>query len=299
MHKYKEIAIVAPTASGKTDLSINIAKKIDAVILSLDSLSLYKEIDIASAKPTLEEQNGIIHFGIDKIFPNEDFGVIDFIQEYKNAKEYAKKHQKHLIIVGGTGFYLKSLLTGLSKTPIISKKTKLIVKEKLYNLADSYHLLTKVDKDFMLKIKATDRYRIEKALEIFYETNLPPSQYFNLNKPTPIINKIDIFEIKRDKDILRARIKLRTQLMLKNGLIDEVIYLEKLYKRNLSSMKSIGIVETLDYLDGKIDKKQLEEQIFFHTSQLAKRQRTFNNSQFSNIFSENNINLEKKILSMV
>ncbi len=296
---YKEFAIIAPTASGKTALSIELAHKLDAVILSLDSLAVYKQIDIASAKPTKEEMDGIIHFGIDKVNPNEKFDVIEFIQEYENAKSYAKKNQKNLIIVGGTGFYLKSMIEGLSVTPNISIQTKQIVQEKLQNLDDAYKMLLSLDNDYISNISSTDKYRIEKALDIYMETNTIPSEYFKNNKPKPIIENLKIFEIQTEVDILRNRIRQRTKLMLQNGIIDEVIRLEKEYTRKPNSMRSIGITETLDYLDGKLTKQQLEDEIFIHTAQLAKRQRTFNKSQFNGIYKETLQNLEKKILSVV
>lgn len=296
---YKEIAIIAPTASGKTALSINLAQKLDAVILSLDSLAVYKQIDIASAKPTLQERSGIVHFGIDNVYPDEEFDVIEFIAEYEKAKSYAKNNGKNLIIVGGTGFYLKAMIEGLSSTPKISEETKEIVKQKLYNLNDSYEELYKKDINYMKKIASNDKYRIEKALEVYCQTGLTPSEYFEQNKPKPIIEKIDIFQIETDPDILRKRIRLRTNKMLSDGIIDEVIFLEEKYTRAPKSMGSIGIVETLDYLDSKIDKKQLEELISVHTAQLAKRQRTFNKSQFKNLHSYSLEKLENKIISMV
>ena len=296
---YKELAIVAPTASGKTALSIDIAHKIDAVILSLDSLAVYKQIDIASAKPSVEERDGIVHFGIDKIYANEKFDVIEFINEYKNAKEYAIENGKNLIIVGGTGFYLKSMIDGLSPFPKLTHNTISIVKEKMVNVEKVYNELNIKDSRYMKNISSNDKYRIQKALEIYIQTNQIPSSYFEQNKPTPIINNIDIFEIETNVEKLRDRIKLRTKQMIKNGIIDEVIFLEKEYTRKPNAMSSIGIVETLDYLDAKINKEELEEQIFVHTAQLAKRQRTFNKSQFGHIYKENLENLEKKILSMV
>ena len=296
---YKELAIVAPTASGKTALSIDLAHKIDAVILSLDSLAVYKQIDIASAKPSVEERDGIVHFGIDKLYTHEKFDVVEFINEYKNAKEYAIENGKNLIIVGGTGFYLKSMIDGLSPFPKLSENTISIVKEKMVNIKKVYNELNIKDNRYMKNISSNDKYRIQKALEIYIQTNQVPSSYFEQNRPTPIINNIDIFEIETNVDKLRDRIKLRTKQMIKNGIIDEVIFLEKEYTRKPNAMSSIGIVETLDYLDGKITKEQLEEQIFIHTSQLAKRQRTFNKSQFGHIYKENLENLEKKILSMV
>ena len=296
---YKELAIIAPTASSKTALSIKLAHKLNAVILSLDSLAVYKEIDIASAKPTLKERDGIIHFGIDKVYPNEFFDVIEFIEEYKVAKEYAIKNGKNMIIVGGTGFYLKAMIEGLSKTPKLSEKTKISVAEQLLNLDRTYKLLSDIDSKYMSKIASNDRYRIQRVLEIYVETSLTPTEYFEQNKPDPIINNINIFQIETQPDILRERIKQRTKQMISNGIIDEVIYLEENYTREPNCMGSIGIKESLEYLDGKIDRLKLEELISIHTAQLAKRQRTFNRSQFTNIFSEVLENLENKILSMV
>jgi len=296
---YKELAIIAPTASGKTALSIELANKIDAVILSLDSLSVYKEIDIASAKPTIKERGEIKHFGIDCIYPNEKFDVVEFIQEYKKAKDYAKNHGKNLIIVGGTGFYLKSMLEGLSVAPILDEDMKKIVKEKMRNPLDVYSMLDNVDHTFMKKISKNDNYRIEKALEIYTKTNLTPTEYFLQNRPQPIIKDIKIFEIITDTQILRDRIKLRTKQMIKDGIIDEVIALEQKYTRLPNAMSSIGIVETLDYLDGKISKKELEELIFIHTAQLAKRQRTFNRSQFNNVIKDELKDLENIILKEI
>jgi len=296
---FKEFAIIAPTASGKTELSISLAQKLDAIILSLDSLSVYKYIDIASAKPTLKERSGIKHFGIDLVKPNKIFDVMLFINEYKKAKKYALKHNKNLIIVGGTSFYLKALIDGISKKENISKHTKKIIKQKLLNLEQSYKELYTLDKTYMQNIKPTDRYRIEKAWEIYIQNNITPSEYFKLYKPKPIIENLTVFQIETPMDTLRSRIQTRTKKMLQNGLIDEVILLEKKYQRYPNSMKSIGIKETLEYLDGKISKLLLQELISIHTGQLAKRQKTFNRSQFNNIIQGNLRNLENIILTMI
>ncbi|MEA2019982.1 MAG: tRNA (adenosine(37)-N6)-dimethylallyltransferase MiaA [Campylobacterota bacterium] len=294
---YKEIAIIAPTASGKTKLSISLADKLNAVILSLDSLAIYKEIDIASAKPTIKERQGIIHFGIDKILPNENYDVIEFIQEYEKAKQYAQNNNKNLIIVGGTGFYLKSMIDGLSKVPKISQKTRDIVRDELKNINKIYEYLMSIDKNYMSNISKNDKYRVEKAYELYLETNMIPSEFFESNKPEAIIKDIDIYEIETDVEILRDRIKQRTNKMILDGIVDEVISLEQKYSRGSNCMSSIGIIETFEYLDGKIDKKQLSELISIHTAQLAKRQRTFNKSQFKNVYKNKLENLESKIIS--
>jgi len=269
----KEIAIIGSTASGKTALSLEIANKTNSIILSLDSLCVYKEIEIASAKPSLEERGNIIHFGIDEVYPNEEFDVIKFIELYKKAKDYAIKNDKNLIIVGGTGFYLKALIDGLSKG--IDSKIKLDIPQN-----EAYDLLYEIDKEFMQKIEKNDRYRIEKAYAIYKQTGLCPTEYFEKNPKIALTKDLKIFEILWDKEELKNRISLRTKIMVNSGLIDEVIFLEKKYTREPNCMASIGIIETLEYLDGKLTKQELEEKISANTAKLAKRQNTFNKSQF-------------------
>ena len=271
----KELAIIGTTASGKTALSLEIANKTNSIILSLDSLCVYKEIDIASAKPTKIERGDIVHFGIDEVFPNEKFDVIEFLNLYKNAKEYAEKNMKNLIIVGGTGFYLKALVDGISDG--LKENTNLDM-----SLNDAYNLLYSLDKDYMQKIEPNDKYRVEKAYSIYKQSGLTPSQYFLKNPKIALSPNLPIFEILWEKDELINRISLRTKQMIKSGLIDETIYLEKKYTRAPNCMSSIGIVETLEYLDGQNDKKSLEDKIIQNTLKLAKRQNTFNKGQFIN-----------------
>ncbi|MCJ8328234.1 MAG: tRNA (adenosine(37)-N6)-dimethylallyltransferase MiaA [Campylobacterales bacterium] len=286
----KEIAIIGPTASGKTSLSIEMAHKTNSIILSVDSLSVYKNIDIASAKPTLKERDGIKHFGIDEVYPNQKFDVMEFIACYKRAKAYAKDNSKNLIIVGGTGFYVKTLLEGMSEG--INEEVPLD-----YSIAETYDLLEKLDSIYMHKIEKNDSYRIRKAYSIYKVSGLVPSEYFLKNKKTPISKDLKIFEIIWNRDELIQRIKLRTKIMLDDGVINEVIALEKKYTREPNSMSAIGIIETLDYLDGKISKLKLEEKIATNTARLAKRQATFNRGQFNDLQIKNSVeNLNKDIL---
>jgi tRNA dimethylallyltransferase len=132
----------------------------------------------------------------------------------------------------------------------------------------------------MEKITPTDSYRLEKMLHLYLQTNTPPSQWFTQHPPKPIITHCPILNISTPRDILRERITHRTTKMTTMGLIDEVALLEQQYGRAPNSMKAIGIIETLEFLDGKSDKKMLLENISTHTAQLAKRQQTFNNNQF-------------------
>ena len=276
----KQIAIIGPTASGKTSLAIEIAQKYDCYILSLDSLSIYKEVDIVSAKPTIEERAGIPHFGIDEIYINEEFSVVKFFDIYKKAKEACKRDDKDLIIVGGSSFYLKSMLDGLSNNLSVDKEIKRLAKEKTKDLTEAYNFIKKYDEDFAKRISKADRYRIEKWFEIYLTTKQTATNYF-LNNPTkPIIDKLDIYNIDVDREILKKNISIRTKQMIKDGLIDEIYFLEKKYGRDYTAMGAIGIKESLKYLDGMLDIKGLKEEITVHTWQLAKRQITFNKSQF-------------------
>ncbi|MDN5061111.1 tRNA (adenosine(37)-N6)-dimethylallyltransferase MiaA [Aliarcobacter butzleri] len=285
----KEIAIIGSTASGKTALSLEIASKTNSIILSLDSLCVYKEIDIVSAKPTLEERGEILHFGIDEVYPNVEFDVVCFMELYKKAKEYAVKNDKNLIIVGGTGFYLKALIDGLSLG--IETKIKLDI-----SVSEAYDLLYSLDEMYMKKIEKNDKYRVEKAYAIYKQTGLTPTLYFEKNPKIPLAKDLKIFEILWEKEELKKRVASRTNTMIKLGLIDEIIYLERKYTRAPNCMSSIGIVETFEYLDGKLSKEELEEKISQNTMKLAKRQNTFNKGQFLNKTSNIIDNLNSDIL---
>ncbi len=276
----KQIAILGPTASGKSALAVEIAKEVDANILSLDSLAIYRETDIVSAKPTREEMESIRHFGIDILNIDDYFSAATFFDLYHEAKHSSEKAGKHLIIVGGTSFYLKSMIEGLSAKVTLSKEHRQTLKTVLSDLPEAYAYLRQKDKLYAQNIASADRYRIQKWYEIYLETGLDATTFFRQNRREPIIEDIAIFDIAIERNELRKRIERRTEKMLENGLVEEVFQLEKKYTRKPNPMKAIGIKETLAYLDGKYTFAQLHELISIHTAQLAKRQETFNSSQF-------------------
>lgn len=297
MYSIKQLAIIGSTASGKTSLSIKLAHKMNAHILSLDSLAIYKEIDIVSAKPSKNERGGIRHFGLDMICPNENFDVSTFIKLYHEVYALCQKEEKNLIIVGGTSFYLKMLIEGISLTPQISHSTQELCTMHLQNLEETYEWLLSLDPQYMSSIASKDPYRIGKALQLYLETALIPSEYFRQNPPIPTITSpLPIYQIVWERDTLRQRIAKRTQIMLDQGLIDEICMLEKKYTRTPNCMKSIGIKETLAYLDGIYSKKTLIEKISTNTARLAKRQSTFNNSQFKQLIKGSVAECEKMLL---
>ena len=276
----KTVAILGPTPSGKTALAIALAKRHNALILSLDSLSIYRYIDIASAKPSLPEREGITHLGIDVLFPDEHFDVTMFFGLYEEAKACAEAEGKNLIIVGGTSFYLKAMMEGLSLRPKISDSAQDEIQRLMCDIRLAYDLIRRTDPSYASKIASSDRYRIEKWLEIFIATAEIPSVYLERSKQQPLIKELDLFEMDVPRDILAQKITLRTQTMIKLGLVDEVFGLEKRYGRAPQCMKAIGIKEVLDYFDGSLKYNDLVERISFNTIHLAKRQRTFNASQF-------------------
>jgi tRNA dimethylallyltransferase len=159
--------------------------------------------------------------------------------------------------------------------------------------------LYKLDEEYMKNISANDRYRIEKALLIYEASKLSVSEWFRQNPPKPIIKNLDIYNIEVSREVLRQRIKKRTLKMVELGLIDEVCRLEQRYTRLPHSMNSIGIVEVLEYLDGKVSLEKMIENISTHTAQLAKRQQTFNRTQFENTINAPLEELEDIILARI
>ncbi|NDJ27271.1 tRNA (adenosine(37)-N6)-dimethylallyltransferase MiaA [Campylobacter sp. MIT 12-8780] len=260
-----EFALIGCTACGKSELASRLAAEFNAFILSLDSLCVYKEINIASAKP--DDTQCINYFGINLLSVDEAFNVALFFKEYKRAKNAALKANKPLIIVGGTSFYLKALMSGLSK------EVPALLHYELDNEA-IYALVKRIDKK--AKIEKNDTYRLRKWLDIYEFSKEVPSEFLKRTLKPALIKKLDIFELVCDKELLRQRIAKRTKAMLEKGLLEEARYLFMHFDTSLKPLNSIGLKECKAYLDGEISLHELETLITTHTAQLAKRQRTFN-----------------------
>ncbi|MBZ7992506.1 tRNA (adenosine(37)-N6)-dimethylallyltransferase MiaA [Campylobacter sp. RM9333] len=286
----KKIALIGTTASGKTNLAHKLAKASNSIILSLDSLCLYKELNIINAKPDNKMLEEIKYFGINLISVNENYNVGLYFDEYKKALEFAKNNEKNLIITGGSGFYLKAMLDGLS--PKINDINHNLSLDEIYNL------MLKIDKNS--NISANDTYRLNKWYSIYKSTNEIPSLWLKANTQEALIKELKIYDILWDKDILNERIRLRTKQMLSLNAYDEVINLYKIYG-DTKALNSIGAKEIIDCFNQKISKDELEDLITIHTRQLAKRQRTFNkkfNAKVFNIKSEEDLqNAYESILS--
>ncbi|MDR2033488.1 MAG: tRNA (adenosine(37)-N6)-dimethylallyltransferase MiaA [Helicobacteraceae bacterium] len=279
----KTLAIIGQSASGKSDLAHKIARKTNAVLLSMDSLCAYQKIDVASAKPTKIEREDLTYFGLDIVQASERFGADEFIAEFLRAKAFCEASDRNLIIVGGSGFYLKALIGGLSPIPKITYEIKSKINDLLRDVGAAYNELKTIDPIYAAKIYANDRYRIEKALLISYASKQTPTIWFNANPPKPILRNVVIAELFLPIDILRERIKQRTRKMLESDMVGEIKNLLSIAPRSAQPFKAIGVKETLDYIDGKITIEELENLINIHTAQYAKRQRTYNKGQFNDM----------------
>ena len=197
----------------------------------------------------------------------------------KAIKTSAQKGKRALLIVGGSSFYLKSMVDGLSPMPESNDKIKAHIK----SLDNPFSFLERIDSAYCATISSNDTYRIHRALTIYFATNTPPSVYFTNHKKItmPELNNLSIFVLQVPREELKEHIMQRTRDMIHRGLINEVAFLSKTYRLDSQIFKAIGIKETLDFLQSpKQDTNALCHLIATHTTQLAKRQSTFNRTQF-------------------
>ena len=263
----------------------------DAVILSLDSLCIYRQIDIASAKPSEEQLREIRHFGVNLIYPNEYFSVGEFIKEYAAARAFAERSGAPLRITGGSGFYLKAMLSGLApKVPDFKSE---ISNDEIYALA------LRIDPEFAAKLSAADSFRLKKWLSIYKFCGEAPSKFLREKTAPPVISDIKIFEIDAPKQWLAGRIEARTKAMFERGLLEEAGFLFARYGSECRALGCIGLKECGQLLRRQISRAQCEQLVSLHTVQLAKRQRTFNRSQFADKISAPPQELEREILKLL
>ncbi|MGL2798260.1 tRNA (adenosine(37)-N6)-dimethylallyltransferase MiaA [Helicobacter pylori] len=276
------MALLGSSGSGKSTLSIELAQELDAEIFSLDSLSIYKEINIASAKPGLKERKNIKHYALDYLNIDEKNNAPLFKTLLEDAMRVSSK--EILLIVGGSSFYLKSILEGLSRMPELSGEEIVKIEREIATLSNPYIFLKSIDPNMAFKIHPNDTYRIHKALEIFYATHTPPSEYFKANPKKPFEHAISLFALSIEKNALHNNIKQRTKNMLDCGLIEEIKALYIKYPKDSQPFKAIGVKESILFLEKRLTLKELEEAIISNTMKLAKRQNTFNKTQFHNLY---------------
>ena len=277
MNKKTVIVIVGPTASGKTSLSIEIAKKMQGEIISADSMQIYKEMDIATAKPTLEEMQGIPHHLMGFLEPTENFSVADFKEKALSAIEDIFKRGKQPIVAGGTGFYVDTLIknTTFFDFDKNEKRNELSDRLEKEGIEKLYDELKEVDPASAEKLHINDIKRILRALEVYYSTGKTITLQSELSHENESeYNWFIIGLTSENREILYDRINRRVDIMLDNGLLDEA---EKFFSSEKSgtSKQAIGYKELKPYLDGEATLDEVTESLKRETRRYAKRQLTW------------------------
>lgn len=270
--KPKVIAIVGPTASGKTAMSIELAKRINGEIVSADSRLVYKGFDIASAKPTLEEREGIPHYLIDIVEPEFDYSVGNYYDDAKNAIYEILSKGKTPIIVGGTGLYFRILLENYN-LPRVEANYELRAELDKTDKEDLLEELKQLDKITYERLYDSNKRRIVRALEVIKLLNKPISEIDIEKEPEFDVEwKIPQME---SREWLYDRINKRVDIMVEQGLIDETKYLLKKHGRIKNFVCTIGYQEILTYLDGEATLDEALDKLKQHSRNYAKRQLTW------------------------
>jgi tRNA dimethylallyltransferase len=271
---------MGPTASGKTDLAIRLSEKFNLEIISIDSVMLYKEFNIGSAKPNKNTLLKFPHKMVDILEPYEKYSVALFYNELINQIKIAHDLKKTPILVGGSMMYFKTFFSGgLSKLNDISIETKKYVNSMFESrsLKYLYNYLKDIDPESAKKIHPNDIYRIQRMLEIFFSNNEKPSIILKkCSKNVQYFNNLNLSILPIDRKIIHKNIEKRFNIMINDGLIDEVSFLLKKYvDLKLPAMSTIGYKEVNKYLSGNIGLNDMKEEILSATRQLAKRQITW------------------------
>lgn len=275
----KVIVICGPTASGKTALSIELAKKVDGEIVSADSMQIYNEMSIGTAKPDEEEMQGIKHYLIGNVSPTRRYSVSDYKIDAMNSIKEILQKGKQPIVVGGTGLYVNSLIYGIDYPEI---ETNLEYRKELEKIADEeglqylYKKAEEIDREAMKNISVNDKKRIIRVLEIYKETGKTKTQLEKESRKNGVPYEYHIFAIDMPREILYDRINKRVDIMIEKGLIKEVENLYRKYGDELcTSLQGIGYKEVIDYLNGKYTKEEMIDKIKMETRRYAKRQLTW------------------------
>ena len=279
MQQKPMIILTGPTAVGKSALSVELAKKINGAVISADSMQVYRHMDIGSAKITPEEMQGVTHYMIDELEPDEEFHVVRFVTM---AKEYLKEiyaDGKIPIIAGGTGFYIQAVLRGIDFTENeenteYRKKLELLAEEQ--GPESLHEMLKKVDLVSAENIHANNIKRTIRALEYYELTGEPISVHNEREKERTSPYNFSYFVLTDDREKLYARIEDRIDEMMSQGLVDEVRQLKDMgCRKGMTSMQGLGYKEILEYLDGECSLEDAVYTLKRDTRHFAKRQLTW------------------------
>lgn len=273
------VILTGPTAVGKTKLSIELAKALDGEIISADSMQVYRYMDVGTAKITKDEMDGVTHYLIDEIDPREEFNVVKFQTLAKHYMEDIYRKEKVPIIVGGTGFYIQSVLYDINFAENEEDTTYRMELEELAKQKGANYLhemLKDIDPISYESIHENNIKRVIRALEYYKQTGTPISAHNEEQRKNESPYAFTYFVLNNEREVLYKNIDKRVDIMVDNGLLDEVKHLKDLgYTRDLVSMQGLGYKEILAYLDGECT---LEEAIYIlkrDTRHFAKRQLTW------------------------
>lgn len=244
MNKPKVIVIAGPTASGKSKLALELAKKIDGEIISADSMQIYKDMNIGTAKITTEEMNGIKHYMLDFISPDERYNVSTYKKQAEKYIDEIIRRGKTPIICGGTGLYINSLVYGIEFN---EERIDEEYRDKLNNIAEKeglenlYNMAVKIDPEAMQKISKNDRKRIIRVLEIYHKTGKTKTQQNEDSRKKEVKYDYKVFVLNMERQILYDRINKRVDLMLEEGLVEEVKSILDKYNKFPTAMQGLRI----------------------------------------------------------
>ena len=273
------IALVGPTAIGKTELALEIAEKFSCEIIGVDSMQVYRYMDIGTAKPSQKERDRVPHHLIDVVDPDEDYSVGRYVADAEQAIHTVQQNSRIPFLVGGTGLYLRGLTQGLSELQTGDPAVREDLKKKIAEDAGRQHLyneLVQVDPESAARIHPNDSQRLLRALEIYRTTGKPWSKHIEKEQKNNTLKHILKIGLTCERDVLYQRINQRTQLMVEQGLEQEVrLLLERGYHAQLKSMQAIGYRHMVNYLAGKWSFDKTLELLARDTRHYAKRQYTW------------------------
>ena len=277
--KKKILVIGGPTAVGKTELSIELAKRLNGEIISADSMQIYKYMDIGSAKISKEEMNGVVHHLIDVVDPSINFSVADYKEQGEKAIKEIISRGKLPIIVGGTGLYINSLTCNMTFTEAEKDED---YRRELKRLAEEHgnnyihEMLKDIDPISYKEIHANNRKRVIRALEVYKLTGKPFSSYNAGEDFYRSEYDVHYYVLTMDREKLYERINLRVDIMMEKGLLEECIKLKEMgYTSSMQSMQGIGYKEILYYLEGNVKLQEAINMIKQGSRNYAKRQLTW------------------------
>lgn len=273
------IVLTGPTAVGKTKLSISLAKAVNGEIISADSMQVYQYMDIGSAKIKKEEMQGITHYLIDVLRPDEEFHIVKFQQMAKEAMEAIYAKGKIPILTGGTGFYIQAITKDIDFTEATQQDTYRTELEELAAEKGAQHLhemLVKVDPKAAEEIHPNNVKRVIRALEFFHQNGSPISKHNQEQKENQSPYNFAYFVLNAPRDLLYARIEQRIDEMLEEGLLEEVMKLKEMgFHRGMVSMQGLGYKEILAYLEEEYSLEEAIRILKRDTRHFAKRQLTW------------------------